>query len=251
MDFTIPSNANMNNKLLCGSCSKIFSFKEKTPGFHGIRKSYVPLILNCGHTVCEFCIESSLRERGKVICPDCCKVSVCSQPVENVIKDHQMRMEFPPNVYLIGEIATSFNNKFGNTLSSTLLTQQGPAKKEELCYECSQVAAKLKCEQCGDRFCDVCFKSVHGRSKTLSKHTAVPLSPTNFDDELLVKQLQPVTDVKCRTHPSQYLAIYCNQCQVPVCPSCYLNTHKEHPVLSIEEKVRTGTCPIPQLSTQI
>ncbi|KAI5756528.1 hypothetical protein M8J77_025681 [Diaphorina citri] len=27
MDFTIPSNANMNNKLLCGSCSKIFSFK--------------------------------------------------------------------------------------------------------------------------------------------------------------------------------------------------------------------------------
>uniref|UniRef100_A0A8D9B280 Tudor domain-containing protein 15 n=1 Tax=Cacopsylla melanoneura TaxID=428564 RepID=A0A8D9B280_9HEMI len=238
MDYKITSIANK-----CGSCSKAFSFKEKAPGHYGHWRSHIPLILNCGHTVCEYCVETALRTEEKVSCPDCNEVSVCSQPVPNVIMENQIRTEFPINVYILGEITSSFNckNTPNSVLSNNLLTQlPNNFKKIEYCNECSKELANVKCEQCGDLFCNPCFKSVHTRSKTLAKHVSILLSstsaPSPLDTEFLLKQSLPVTESKCLTHPTQYLAMYCNECTLALCPSCFLSSHKEHPVLSIEEK---------------
>ncbi|KAL1464703.1 hypothetical protein WDU94_004327, partial [Cyamophila willieti] len=113
--------------------------------------------------------------------------------------------------------------------------------------ECTKELANVKCEQCGDIFCNHCFKTVHSRSKTLSKHVSILLSSTGLDTEFLLKQSLPVTESKCLTHPTQYLAMYCNECALALCPSCFLSSHKEHPVLSIEEKVNGAHCSLPPL----
>ncbi|KAL1464704.1 hypothetical protein WDU94_004328 [Cyamophila willieti] len=120
MDFKITG---ISKK--CGVCSKVYSSKEKVPGHHGFWRSHIPLILNCGHTVCESCIEAALRSEEKVICPECSEVSVCSQPVASVIMENQIRTEFPVNIYLLGEIISSFSCKSStnSVLSNNLLTQ--------------------------------------------------------------------------------------------------------------------------------
>lgn len=226
----------------CGICNKMYSTKEKAAGSHAYWRSYIPLILHCAHSACEHCIESALRDRGKICCPECKEESIPSQPIQNIILENQVRIEFPANLYILGELMSPSSSRSGNSvLSSNLLTQvpTSTVKKQEQCNECSHEVASLKCQQCADKFCDSCFKAIHSSSKALSRHKAVSLASPSLlcsDEDLLMKQTLPVTESKCLTHPSQYLVMHCNECQLALCTSCFFKDHKEHSVLSLEEK---------------
>jgi hypothetical protein len=83
---------------LCVSASK-FSIIFLSDSLHprGLR---CPLILHCGHTICENCVRTSLRSTGKVVCGIC----KCSSTATHQHTD--IRLDFPVNIYLLGIFAT-------------------------------------------------------------------------------------------------------------------------------------------------
>jgi hypothetical protein len=58
-----------------------------------------PLILHCGHTVCENCIRTSLRSTDKVVC------GICKHSSTATCQDTDIRLDFPLNIYLLGIFA--------------------------------------------------------------------------------------------------------------------------------------------------
>lgn len=100
-------------------------FSDKPLGYVSFWRSHIPLVLKCGHSICEHCVETSLQGQGRVTCPECKELSMCSQPLAKVIQDNQLRAEFPPNLYILGELTALHNIRSGANLSCNLLTQ-GP-----------------------------------------------------------------------------------------------------------------------------
>lgn len=63
------------------------------------RGSRCPLILHCGHSVCESCIRTSVRNTDKVVCGVCKFTSTAAHQHSDV------RLDFPLNIYLLGVFA--------------------------------------------------------------------------------------------------------------------------------------------------
>jgi RING-finger-containing E3 ubiquitin ligase len=61
-----------------------------------------PLILQCGHTVCENCIRTCLRSTDKVVCGICKRSSTASHQHTDI------RLDFPLNIYLLGVFAARY-----------------------------------------------------------------------------------------------------------------------------------------------
>jgi hypothetical protein len=64
-----------------------------------------PLILHCGHTVCESCIRTCLRTTDKVVCGICKHSSTASHQHTDI------RLDFPLNIYLLGTFAAQYRGK--------------------------------------------------------------------------------------------------------------------------------------------
>lgn len=61
-----------------------------------------PLILHCGHTVCENCIRTCLRSTDKVVCGICKRLSTALHQHTDI------RLDFPLNLYLLGIFAARY-----------------------------------------------------------------------------------------------------------------------------------------------
>eukprot|EP00047_Mylnosiga_fluctuans_P003705 m.230461 g.230461 ORF g.230461 m.230461 type:complete len:634 (-) comp12068_c0_seq1:102-2003(-) len=61
----------------------------------------------------------------------------------------------------------------GAQLSSSVLSLEVP---EGACVECENVQATVKCEQCKDIYCPVCFAALHRKGKRIH-HVSIPVEP--------------------------------------------------------------------------
>jgi len=61
-----------------------------------------PLILHCGHTVCENCIRTCLRSANKVVC------GICKRSSTALHQQTDIRLDFPLNIYLLGIFAARY-----------------------------------------------------------------------------------------------------------------------------------------------
>jgi len=61
-----------------------------------------PLILHCGHTICENCVRTCLRSTDNVVC------GICKRSSTALHQHTDIRLDFPLNIYLLGTFAARY-----------------------------------------------------------------------------------------------------------------------------------------------
>ncbi|XP_042883094.1 E3 ubiquitin-protein ligase TRIM23-like [Penaeus japonicus] len=178
-----------------------------------------PVLLSCGHSCCETCSQSSLL----YIC------SLCSE------KTRVIRGQLPKHLYIFGLVAESYSLPINlEHLEMRLDPIRMFAAKEhmkEICQECRENKASLRCRKCLSELCDPCFKKIHAH-KTMKKHTAEPLHSVTS------AYLRP----PCASHPEVIVTHVCYTCstevvgQIMFCTTCFVfGPHLQHEVVEFSK----------------
>ncbi|XP_075147312.1 tudor domain-containing protein qin isoform X2 [Haematobia irritans] len=235
----------LKNYHRCPKCRNEFSIWYDVPDKHSkdaVVKSNRPVLLPCGHNMCENCV---YQNRKNLMCTTCLK------PVElslNPSPYFKIRDYFDMNFFLLGELNNfryyNKDNSANNTLLATTQTSVtslnntliGSSIKEPTlkCNECEIVTASGKCRQCKVYFCKPCFESVHKASKVLKMHNLQRLDKTsnNTDMERLLKPRF------CRRH-HRTNDKFCKICNVTCCSECAKNDHQSHSPQSLMDLNKT------------
>ncbi|XP_033741542.1 LOW QUALITY PROTEIN: RING finger protein 17-like [Pecten maximus] len=211
----------------CPSCPKCHSFYSTKDG-----RSYHkhPLLLDCGHTFCEGCLQALAKE-GKTAVK--CPVTSClaPTPIQGDVKD------LWPDLYTVGLVVYNQRTLLDRELSKITHSQmvQNLKRKDterledpdKLCRECLRKAATCRCEKCDFIMCMQCFDKIHSASKMLKQHQPIPLSSDNSNME----------GPMCKHHPDRPIEYYCEDDCIPICSRCVImGDHKKHNITSMEEK---------------
>ncbi|XP_043464872.1 RING finger protein 17 [Leptopilina heterotoma] len=197
----------------CVQCKHQFSSKENN--FYK-KESRVPLLLPCGHTVCDYCHQTN----SNLTC------NACEQP--QLKTENSEKPNLFIDVYTLGAINLS-QNRSGNINDPDLHFYQSTGSKirqtlaQDLCSECMHRAV-LKCVECNVLLCDSCFAKLHGRA--LENHCKVTIS--NKQDTFDISSY-----TKCAQHDQKPFFTYCQECCVVSCSVCLLELHNGHTFESI------------------
>lgn len=208
----------------CSNCPQTFSVRDPLHP-RGLR---CPLILHCGHTVCENCIRTCLRSTDKVVCGICKRLSTASHQHTDI------RLDFPLNLYLLGIFAARYGGtepedsvvKFAASSASSC-NQKASAQKET-CAECVERTAECRCHQCDVLYCDRCFTKVHKAARALSQHKKTKLEEAGKRPAFL----QSV----CEDHPLQKLEFFCKACSHFMCSHCIISLHHSHEIITKKQR---------------
>ncbi|XP_060079658.1 RING finger protein 17-like [Ylistrum balloti] len=229
----------------CPKCQSFYSTKAvkftpqiglKKPMSYGKTGTYGrsyhkhPLLLDCGHTFCEGCLQALAKEDKTVVkCPvESCQVLT---PVPGDVKD------LWPDLYTVGLVVYNQRTLLDRELSKITHSQmvQNLKKKDtdrqenqdKYCRECMQKPATCRCEKCDFIMCMQCFDKIHSVSNMLKQHQPVPLSadPNNVEGPM------------CKQHLDRSIEYYCEDDCMPICSRCVIvGDHKGHSITSMEEK---------------
>ncbi|XP_046142311.1 tudor domain-containing protein 1 isoform X1 [Osmia bicornis bicornis] len=198
----------------CTYCKHQFFLQEFVP-----MRGLVPLLLECGHVMCDKCAKLSIREP----CPLCNTVPQL---------DDDQKLSLPLNMYVLGLMVISHNRSvqmddsdisFSKSISSKSKAKQS---LRDLCHECG-IQASIKCQQCNALFCILCYSKIHG--KALQSHTKIMLTDNSNDNCFSVQNT-------CSEECTEPLGYYCEDCEVAGCSHCLLHLHKKHNYKTLLEK---------------
>ncbi|XP_048477587.1 RING finger protein 17 isoform X5 [Plutella xylostella] len=207
----------------CPNCSQCFSLKSQQ------QKGRVPLLLQCGHSVCEVCIRNMVKFTEPINCKVCGRDMELSQS-DQMLCQADLHAVFPVNIYTLGEIVLNMEGyNSPSTQDSScyidlkeLLNSVDHAKSN--CIECRGSTSKM-CQQCVTVMCEGCFTKTHKfhvfKSHVL-KDIALDVEPSN-----------------CKVHKVKSLDYYCKDCSKLLCMDCMIvggeKSCKNHTVISAEE----------------
>ncbi|XP_021370867.1 RING finger protein 17-like isoform X2 [Mizuhopecten yessoensis] len=213
----------------CPSCPKCQSFYS-TKVHDGRSYQKHPLLLDCGHTFCEGCLQALAKEgKTAVRCPvDSCQVLT---PVQGDVKD------LWPDLYTVGLLVYNQRTLLDRELSKITHSQMVQSMKrkdtdrhenqDKYCRECMRKQATCRCEKCDFIMCMQCFDKIHSKSKMLKQHQPVPLSADHSN----------VEGPMCKQHEDRPIEYYCEDDCMPICSRCVIiGDHKKHSITSMEEK---------------
>ena len=167
-----------------------------------------PKTLPCLHSFCLKCIQQlpvDLEKAAKYVisCPTCCKTA-------------RVPDKGP------ADLPTAF-------VINSLVEIQDQLKKvcegRQICDNCEASDATRYCKQCATGLCEKCL-AMHNGLKVNSKHQLVDMK----DVVNTASRLLPVKEdavMNCTNH-DEPLKIFCETCQVLICPSCTIRRHKDH-----------------------
>ena len=81
------------------------------------------------------------------------------------------------------------------------------------------------CATCAEFYCETCA-SYHKKFAATRVHKVRPAA--DVDAKALEAALKQASIPHCDQHPEAKLHLYCDTCQVPVCTTCCILTHKQH-----------------------
>ena len=207
---------NMRNDVLkCGVCMHNYSLCHNGQKQSAGTTIEMPLLLACGHTFCAKCLNRLYVKNKGVRCPSCQVYTECFHG-KNGIKG------LCQNIFILGFLA--FNNTTDFSKISALLesmhtkTVKASATGQH-CSECMQHSASVNCVQCGVNICDECFTNIHGNSRVLQRHQAVPI----------LKSAHNLSSLDCRAH-HLLTDHYCVDDEVLICRECIEQDHASHTV---------------------
>lgn len=200
-------------------------------------RSNRPILLPCGHNLCENCI---VNNRQTLMCNIC--LNPIELPTENngQLQNFQFRDHFNMNFYLLGELTNLRYYNKDNSANSTLLatTQIDNNKKGTIhCSECELVPALGKCRQCKQYYCRRCFDEIHKCGKTLKMHKLQVL-----DNRIKSKETERFLKPGfCKYHKKPHDR-FCPKCDCTCCPECAKHDHKQHGWKTIIDEASVVKC---------
>ncbi|XP_071162324.1 uncharacterized protein [Mytilus edulis] len=87
-----------------------------------------------------------------------------------------------------------------------------------------------KCMDCSILMCGYCKDNVHSQFKNALDHKIISREEIGLHTEEL-----DFTNIKCADHTGQSSCLYCNTCDVLVCPTCVAKIHKKHDLIEISD----------------
>ncbi|XP_029348839.1 tripartite motif-containing protein 45 [Echeneis naucrates] len=182
------TGSSVNPRAVCKACDRLYRD---------------PKILPCLHSFCSDCIDrlepfsgpDRDRDRITVLCPAC-----------------DSEVELPPS----GPAGLSTDHlALDEVFQETLLTTGRPG-----CDLCGEGEAESRCQVCSVNLCEFCCQA-HRRQKRTASHSVQAVEELRARGRLC----RPVL---CSLHPGQELRLFCQQCDLPVCPECAATLHRDH-----------------------
>ncbi|XP_071162359.1 uncharacterized protein [Mytilus edulis] len=87
-----------------------------------------------------------------------------------------------------------------------------------------------KCMDCSIMMCAHCKENVHSQFKNALDHKIIKKEEIGLHKEEL-----DFTNIKCNEHTGQSSCLYCNTCEILVCPTCVAKIHKKHDLIEISD----------------
>ncbi|XP_071162361.1 E3 ubiquitin-protein ligase TRIM71-like [Mytilus edulis] len=87
-----------------------------------------------------------------------------------------------------------------------------------------------KCMDCSILMCSHCKENVHSQFKNALDHKIISREEIGLHTEEL-----DFTNIKCDEHAGQFSCLYCNTCDILVCPTCFAKVHKTHDLIEIRD----------------
>ncbi|XP_011865931.1 PREDICTED: uncharacterized protein LOC105560975 isoform X2 [Vollenhovia emeryi] len=182
-----------------------------------LRGTQIPLLLDCGHPICNRCISVS-KGRTKQ-CP------TCNKTLENC------KYPLPLNLYALGLLVSSYHRPMENDDEQFLFRHKLPTHLRQIaqqgcCHECGK-RANVNCPQCMVLYCFACYSKIHGRA--LQSHTQIPIYDGGPHTPAAILN-------SCSPTCTEALGYFCNDCSVACCSNCTLISHKLHRFVALSEK---------------
>ena len=175
---------------------------------------HAPLILLCGHTMCQKCTEDILKS-GQCICPQCRKPFKKGQASKN--------FELVRGIVVIKKLKEkNFSRPTSNPKGS--ISAGIESSDVTICSNCYEEDRCVVCTDCtnGKPVCSVCFDAAHRKKAT--KHQTTPWSVANMPS-------------MCRDHQQECM-LYCHPCKKVVCVLCvHTATHQGHKCRPVIDEV--------------
>ncbi|XP_037806449.1 RING finger protein 17 isoform X1 [Lucilia sericata] len=228
----------LNNARRCPKCRNEYSFYYDTAerfasDYHV--KSNRPILLACGHNMCENCV---YHNRHNLTCGTCLKPIPINQEPTKQFTNFNVRDYFDMNFFLMGQLNHwRFHRKDGSgnntllmsapnrsNLNISLHDADASAASVIKCGECELVPSLGKCRICKCYYCKRCFDNVHKNSKILKLHTL-----QRFDKETTpYAELIRLTKSRfCKRH-QRHSDRYCSKCDLVCCGECARQDHQHH-----------------------
>src|SRR6218665_2266029 len=192
-----------------------------------------PRILPCVHTFCLKCLESYAADKKqgeKISCPICRRE--WKIPVDGV--QGFQRNTFAEKLVEIGRnLSLSRNSQVNSSLKLK--------SKEARCDVCLESRvnpnevlpiAQKHCIECQQNMCRGCAYH-HKSHKITSEHEVINLDGSR--DSMLVT----IKSEACEKHPNKLLAVYCIDCSVPMCRTCFQGSHSGHKSEDVNQRADT------------
>ncbi|CAG2251261.1 unnamed protein product [Mytilus edulis] len=113
-------------------------------------------------------------------------------------------------------------------MSKSLQEVQAPISCQ-LCEEFNEI--QWKCLQCNFLMCSRCRK-IHQKVRSSNQHKIIDI---NYIAEYQQQSSVPDFHIECGFHAGQICCLFCQTCEVVVCPSCIAKTHHEHSMIVMNE----------------
>ncbi|XP_065371738.1 uncharacterized protein qin isoform X2 [Calliphora vicina] len=227
----------LNDAFRCPKCFiKYSNHFDKFNKDHHV-KSNRPMLLACGHNMCENCV---YHNRHNLTCGTCLKPVLITQEPAKQFSNFKVRDHFDMNFFLMGQLNHwRFYRKEGSANNTLLMSAAGRSNINSTmfdadasvatssvikCAECELVPSLGKCRTCKFYYCKRCFDNVHKNSKVLKLHTL-----QRFDkDATTYGELVRLTKPRfCKRH-QRHSDRYCPKCDFVCCGECARQDHQYH-----------------------
>ena len=175
-----------------------------------------PRCLLCQHTFCYTCLQKYVdkqTEKEEIPCPMCRHNCPIPQP----------NLDDLPVNYFFNQLKDA-QNKTETVDDLQNDDDRPPSCSSDGCH----AKASVYCERC-DFLCEECDKS-HNSLALTRKHRVKPVTADTQVSFLM--RLPP-----CPKHQHQVLDLYCEDCKVPICSTCFALVHAKHSCSELLAKV--------------
>ncbi|VDI62686.1 Hypothetical predicted protein [Mytilus galloprovincialis] len=120
----------------------------------------------------------------------------------------------------------------------------------QMCEESNEI--KWKCLHCDFLLCTKCQK-LHKKVKSTDQHTIIDIKDIACHQQQTKDQLD-FSNIKCGIHAGQTCFLFCQSCEVVVCPLCITTVHDTHKMIELakgyEQTIKTFNSDIDQKLVQ-
>ncbi|VDH95271.1 Hypothetical predicted protein [Mytilus galloprovincialis] len=101
----------------------------------------------------------------------------------------------------------------------------------QMCEESKEI--KWKCIQCDFLLCTKCQK-LHKKVKSTDQHTIIDIKDISSHQQQIKDKLD-LSNIQCGIHSEHNCFLFCQSCEVVVCPLCITKIHNKHTMVELAE----------------